>query len=161
MPGSTTRLTPDHPANEVSQANTPNVLSEILAWEVPNNTVYYVGDPNVNPNVLGDGELLPVIKLLQDGGAEIDGDSLLAFAVRAPKEETPRFAGHVRYHVFRDLSTAQQRNKDHLSSVVLQLRGKVELSESNRIEVHLQSPDTVDLSEAGTSFEVPVIEVRP
>lgn len=161
MPGSTTRLTPDHPANEVEQANTPNVLSEILAWEVPNNTVYYVGDPAVNPQVLGDGEILPVVKLLQSGGAEIDGDSLIAFAVRAPKEETPRFAGHVRYHVFRDLKTSEQRGRDYLQSVLTQLRGKVELTESNRIEVHLNSPDTVDLTEAGTSFELPVIELRP
>lgn len=156
-----TRLTPDHPANVVSQSNTANVRSLVLAWEVPNNTIYRVGHEDVNPKVLSKGELLPVIKLFEDGGTEIDGDSLIAFAVRADKQELETHAGFVRYHVFRDLSTAQQRNRDHLQSVLTQLNGRVRLAETARLEVHIESPQVVDLDEAGTTFEVPVIETRP
>lgn len=158
---SITRLNPDHNSNETAQANVANARTLIYAWSPPNNTRYILGDPSVERQAtLRPGEFFPVIKLLQSGGAELPGDSLIVFAARSAKAERRTELQAIRYHVFRDLTTAEQRNRDYRGSVLTQLEGRVHVKEGNFLEVYLESSAVLSPSQAGVTFELPVNE-RP
>lgn len=156
-----TRLNPSHPYTDVVKDNVANARTLIFAWQAPNNTQLRIGDPEAQPDArLQPGEFFPVLNLVDSGGAQIPGESLLVLVARADKSERRTELGHIRYHAFRDLSTAQQRDKDYRGSVLAQLQGRVRINESNHLEVYLESTAVADVSHTATTFELPVVEAR-
>lgn len=155
-----TELNPDHNFNEVAQDNVADAQTLILQWKVPNNTQLIVGSPVVENGAVREGQFYPVIKLVDSSGDQIDGNTVIYIAGRADKSDRKNELVAFRYHAFRDLSTAEQRNRDYRGAVLQQLEGMARIHESNLLEVYLDGPDVADISHASTTFELPVLERR-
>ena len=152
-------LNPSHryATTTTAQQNVANVSSLLLAWRTPDNTVLRYGE---GIDGAGRGAMFPTIKLYDSSGDEIDRDSKIMFAARAAQDSTKREFVTIGYGVFADLTSAEQRSTDYKSSVRTLLGAVARITEGNSFEVHIDSPDVVDLTQSKTVFELPASEVR-
>lgn len=134
--------------NEVAVST--NNLVELIAFTPP-----------INSQFLLESIITPVIKLFDGSGNEIPADSVLFIGRQTPGEEVPVFApGQIPYRAFRDLTTAEQRNRDNRATLRQMLnKGSTKgymFSEEQKLVVYIRASVTVDLDQAGTAFEIPV-----
>lgn len=127
------------------QSNVANTATPIFTLEPPANSFI-------------DFERLfvPVIKLLDDAGEQIDPASKVSVAVIRPNQDVPSYLpGTFTLQDFYDLTTAEQRNADNQRTLQQDLGKGAIIREQEQLVFYLNSPDVVDWSQRG-AFEFPV-----
>lgn len=138
--------TVDGGGNRNAQATVANVRSKLIAWKPPVGTFYGVKQV-----------IVPVLKLLQAGGAQVSGSCRLYFGKQRPGDSSPVFApGALDYFAFRDLSTAEQRNADNRATLAVDLGASITLREEEELVIYAEGPEVIDPTEAGTAIELVV-----
>lgn len=129
-----------------AQATVANVRSKLIAWKPPVGTFYGV-----------DQVIVPILKLLANGGAQVSGVTRLYFGKQRPGDASPVFApGSVDYYAFADLSTAEQRNADNRDTLAVDLGARIVLREEEELVIYAEGPTAIDPTEAGTTIELVV-----
>jgi hypothetical protein len=135
--------TVDSGGNRNAQATTAGVRSKLIAWKPPVGTFYGVAKG-----------LIPTLKLLQTGGAQVSGSCRLFVGKQRPGDASPVFApGPIDMFPFVDLSTAEQRDADNRSTLAVDLGAKIVLREEEELVIYADGPEAIDPTEAGTTIE--------
>lgn len=139
----TLKLSQDHEYVITRQNSIANVRSTILEVAPPAGT--YLGIAR---------RLALVMKLVTTGGAQVAGRTRIFFGKRRPGDTSISYLpGAVDFHVYRDLTTVQQRNVENLPTVTADLGQALALREDELLIVAAEGPTLIDVSEAGFVFE--------
>lgn len=129
-----------------AQATVAGTRSKLIAWKPPVGTFY--GVPR---------RIVPVLKLLANGGAQVPASTRLYFGKQRPGDASPVFApGSVDMFAFFDLSTAAQRNADNRPTLAVDLGAMIQLREEEELVIYADGPTAIDPTEAGTTIELDV-----
>jgi hypothetical protein len=147
----TRRIT--HQSTEVTQfATAAGFNSKLLEIKTPEGAFYRF----VNPMSL-------ILKLLATGGAQIPANSKIFVFKRAPGADFGQFIRMIAYSPYFDLTESLQRDVRFRDATMHDLGagiGGIDLPEDYTLEVWIESPVVVDLTETGTRFEVIAIEMN-
>jgi hypothetical protein len=147
----TRRIT--HQSAEVTQfATAANFNSKLLEIKTPEGAFYRF----VNPMSL-------ILKLLTTGGQQIPANSSIFLFKRAPGSDFGQFIRKIAYSPYFDLTESLQRDVRFRDATLHDLGAGVagiDLPEDYTLEVWVESPVEINLSEAGTRFEVVAIEMN-
>jgi len=128
-------------------ANNP---SRLLTITTPLGARYYYNNP------------FPLIlKLFAAGGVQIPATSTLLIGKRRPGEDFPTFVRMVSYAAYFDLTEGQQRDERFRGNTLHDLGTDIDAisnPQHHELQIWVESPVVVALTEAATRFETTVIE---
>ena len=97
-----------------------------------------------------------VTKLFADGAVQIPANSTIFIAKKTRGDDWENYASKILYAPYYDTSERDQRDAKFLQNTFHPLAGYdlIRLTEGDSLEVYINSSVAVDLTEAGTRFEI-------
>lgn len=128
-------------------ANVAGVLTPVASITVPRGAAYRLHNRN---NVRGGvvfGTYM-IFDLRDNAGNKISGASRLVIATRGPADEVPKFHRALPFSIWRDLTTAEQRNEDYKATLISQADLNtdlgIEILEGHQLQLFVEGPQAVD-----------------
>jgi hypothetical protein len=153
-----TTITSDSNPTVVSRtANVVGTPTPIFTLTVPRGATYRLHNQNMVRGEPVRGTYF-IFDLRDNTGQPITGASRVVVASRTPADEFPKFHRALPYSIFRDLSTAQQRNEDYKATIIgqsdLNTGPGIEIPEAAQLMLYLDSPQVIDWTKSFVQFDV-------
>lgn len=145
------------PASIVTKtANTANIRTKIFTVAVPRGARYDVANYTMTPQGVQRGMHI-IMDLRTAGNAKISPTTKIYVAVKSAAAEFEKFLRSLPFSIWYDLTTAQQRNQDYLSTLVGQTDLNLEgfsLLEGQELQIWAEGPDVIDWTKSTLEFAV-------